>query len=68
MYDKGENKWCIDIIVFLVMYLMFGSYNIILFIYFVNKLIMCIYKLWFYCSRIFFYIYKKRIDGESFVL
>lgn len=68
MYDKGGKNWCIGIIVFLVMYLMLGSYNIILFIYFVYKLIMCIYKLWFYWSRIFFYIYKKRIDGESFVL
>lgn len=45
MYDKGEKNWCIGIIVFLVMYLMLGSYNIILFIYFVYKLIMCIYKL-----------------------
>lgn len=45
MYDKGEINWCIGIIVFLVMYLMLGSYNIILFIYFVNKLIICIYKL-----------------------
>lgn len=68
MYDKGKINWCIGIIVFLVMYLMLGSYNIILFIYFVNKLIICIYKLWFYWIRIFFYICKKRIDGESFVL
>lgn len=45
MYDKGKINWCIGNIVFLVMYLMLGSYNIILFIYFVNKLIICIYKL-----------------------